>query len=76
MRFCWSEAEGREFAKTNDLVLDEFATADDELRAPNRASMRELHENRELARIIDVLAKQQRARGRLGDLSQRLSRHL
>jgi DNA gyrase subunit B len=55
--FCWSEAEGREYAKTNDLVLDEFATADDELRAPNRASMRELHENRELARIIDVLAK-------------------
>ena len=55
--FCWSEAEGREYAKTNDLVLDEFATADDELRAPNRASMRELHENRELARIIDVIAK-------------------
>jgi DNA gyrase subunit B len=55
--FCWSETEGREYAKANDLVLDEFAAADEELRAPNRASMRELHENRELARIIDVIAK-------------------
>ena len=53
--FAWSEAEGRERAKEKDLVLDEFATTEDELRAPNRASMRELHENRELAKIFDEL---------------------
>ena len=53
--FAWSEAEGRERAKQLDLVLDEFANADDELRAPNRASMRELHENRELAKIFEEL---------------------
>ena len=54
--FCWSEAEGREFAKANELVLDEFASQDESLKAPNRASMRELHENRELARIFKDLA--------------------
>ena len=53
--FAWSESEGRERAKEKDLVLDEFATTDEELRAPNRASMRELHENRELAKIFEEL---------------------
>ena len=55
--FCWSEEEGRTYAKANQLVLDEFAASEDEIMAPNRASMRELHENRELARIFGVLAE-------------------
>ena len=54
--FCWSEEEGRTFAKDKDLVLDEFAPQSDGLKAPNRASMRELHENREIAHIIGDLA--------------------
>lgn len=53
--FAWSETEGRERAKEKGLVLDEFSAAEDELRAPNRASMRELHENRELARIFEQI---------------------
>jgi DNA gyrase subunit B len=59
--FCWSEQEGREYAKENKLVLDEFAASEDEISAPNRASMRELHENRELARIFTDLAEHQLA---------------
>jgi DNA gyrase subunit B len=54
--FCWSEEEGRDYARENQLVLDEFAASDEELKAPNRASMRELHENRELALIFKELA--------------------
>ena len=55
--FCWSEAECREYAREHKLVLDEFAASEDEISAPNRASMRELHENRELARIFTDLAE-------------------
>ena len=53
----WSEADALAFAKSSDLVITEVGeTADPSSDPRSRATMRELHENRELERIFATLS--------------------
>ncbi|MGA1045592.1 MAG: hypothetical protein ACO3ZY_10390, partial [Phycisphaerales bacterium] len=56
-RLFWSEAEARSFAESHHLSIETVGeSAADPTR---RAMLRELHENRELERLFETLAKQQ-----------------
>jgi len=54
----WSEADALAAAKARGLVVGDLSEALDGVDPRRRAVLRELHENRELERLFDVLAKQ------------------
>ncbi len=55
-RLFWSEADARAFAASRELTIE--AVGEPSADPSRRAVLRELHENRELERIFETLAKQ------------------
>jgi len=49
---CWTEEEAQRAIEENDLVLDDLGTGGDSNDPLKLATLRELHENRELDRLI------------------------
>jgi len=56
---CWSEQEGHAAAERRDLVIDDLGAGGDSAPVERRrlATLRELHENREMERIFTALAE-------------------
>ncbi len=54
-RLCWSEEQALELIQSNDLILDDLGQGNGG-KATNVATLRELHENRELQKLFERLA--------------------
>ena len=55
---CWSEEQAQELLKTHELILDDLETGLPKGGDPTKlATLRELHENRELEKLFERLAE-------------------
>ncbi|MHC4990150.1 MAG: DNA gyrase subunit B [Planctomycetota bacterium] len=58
-KLCWSEEQAREIIQQQSLILDDLRTEGEPVSSPGAkvATLRELHENRELRKLIERLAE-------------------
>ena len=53
---CWNEEDARKVISDNDLLLDDMTAEESNGNATRIAALRELHENREIDAVIEILS--------------------